>query len=191
MCTEIKKHEHNHTISIFTEDRIGLLNRITIIFTRQHINIQSITASESEVKGIYRYTIVVTVTKEMVEKLVKQIDKQIEVLKAFYHVNEEIISREIALFKISSEALNQNELFTKVVNENYAKIVSVSADYIVVEKTGDEKEILNLFISLEKFGMLEYARSGKVAVTKPMKTLSTFLKEIENNSKTNIKHFNK
>jgi acetolactate synthase-1/3 small subunit len=180
-----------YTISIFTEDRIGLLNRITIIFTRQHINIQSITASESEVKGIYRYTIVVTITKEMVEKLVKQIDKQIEVLKAFYHVNEEIISREIALFKISSEALNQNELFTKVVNENYAKIVSVSADYIVVEKTGDENEILSLFNSLEKFGMLEYARSGKVAITKPMKTLTTFLKEIENNSKTNIKHFNK
>ena len=91
-----------YTISIFTEDTIGLLNRITIIFTRRHINIQSITASESEVKGIYRYTIVVAVSTETVIKLVKQIDKQIEVLKAFYHLNTEIISREIALFKLSS-----------------------------------------------------------------------------------------
>jgi acetolactate synthase-1/3 small subunit len=179
-----------YTISIFTEDTIGLLNRITIIFTRRHINIQSITASESEVKGIYRYTIVVAVSTETVIKLVKQIDKQIEVLKAFYHLNTEIISREIALFKLSAEALNQNELFTKIVNNHHAKIVSLSSDYVVVEKTGDESEILNLFKNLEQFGMLEYARSGLVAVTKPMKTLTTYLKELENNSKITIKHFN-
>jgi len=179
-----------YTISIFTEDRIGLLNRITIIFTRRHINIESITASESEVKGIYRYTIVVSVTNDLVEKLVKQIDKQIEVLKAFYHLMPEIVSREIALYKVSNIALKENELFTKVVNEHHAKIINVSSDYLVVEKTGDELEINNLFSQLEQFGMLEFARSGKVAVTKPMKTLTTYLKEIENNNKTTIKHFN-
>jgi acetolactate synthase-1/3 small subunit len=179
-----------YTVSIFTEDRIGLLNRITIIFTRRHINIESITASESEVKGIYRYTIVVSVTHDLVEKLVKQIDKQIEVLKAFYHLTPEIVSREIALYKVSNIALKENELFTNVVNEHHAKIINVSADYIVVEKTGDESEINKLFSQLEQFGMLEFARSGKVAVTKPMKTLTTYLKEIENNSKTTIKHFN-
>ena len=129
-----------YTISIFTEDIIGLLNRVTIIFTRRHINIESITASESEVKGIYRYTIVVTVSEEQVQKLVKQIDKQIEVLKAFYHLNSEIISKELALYKISAEALNENELFTRIVNQNHAKILSISPDYIVVEKTGDERE---------------------------------------------------
>ena len=86
-----------YTISIFTEDIIGLLSRVTIIFTRRHINIESITASESEMKGIYRYTIVVTVSEEQVNKLVKQIEKQVEVLKAFYHISSEIISREIAL----------------------------------------------------------------------------------------------
>ncbi len=179
-----------YTISIFTEDRIGLLNRITIIFTRRHINILSITASESEVKGIYRYTIVVSVSEETITKLITQIDKQVEVLKAFYHENSEIIFREIALYKISAEALNQNDLFSKIIHENNARIVSISSDYIVVEKTGDEMEILNLFNSLEIFGMLEYARSGKVAVTKPMKTLTTYLKELENNSKITIKHFN-
>ena len=179
-----------YTISIFTEDNIGLLSRVTIIFTRRHINIESITASESEVKGIYRYTIVVTVLPEQVEKLVTQIDKQVEVLKAFYHVSSEIISREIALYKVSAEALKENELFTRIVNENHAKILSISPEYIVIEKTGDEYEILHLFNDLERFGMLEFARSGKVAMTKPMKTLTTYLKELENNSKTTIKHFN-
>ncbi len=181
---------NTYTISIFTEDRIGLLNRITIVFTRRHINIESITASESEVKGIYRYTIVVTVTEEQIEKLVKQIEKQIEVLKAFYHLNPEIISREIALYKISGDALKENELFTRTVNENHASILSISAEYIVVEKTGNEKEILHLFCDLEKFGMLEFARSGKVAITKPMKTLTTYLKEIENNNQSTVKYFN-
>lgn len=179
-----------YTISIFTEDIIGLLNRVTIIFTRRHINIESITASESEVKGVYRYTIVVTVSEEQVQKLVKQIEKQIEVLKAFYHLNSEIISKELALYKISAEALNENELFTRIVNQNHAKILSVSPDYIVVEKTGDEREILHLFNDLEKFGMLEFVRSGRVAITKPMKTLTSYLKELENNNKTTVKHFN-
>lgn len=181
---------NTYTISIFTEDKIGLLNRITIIFTRRHINIESITASESEVKGIYRYTIVITVEPEQVEKLVKQIEKQVEVLKAFYHINNDILSREMALYKISAEALKENELFTRIVNENHAKILSISPDYIVVEKTGEEREIKHLFGELEKFGMLEFVRSGRVAITKPMKTLTTYLKDLENNSKTTIKHFN-
>ncbi|MBI3519575.1 MAG: hypothetical protein HY062_09500, partial [Bacteroidetes bacterium] len=69
--------------------------------------------------------------------------------------------------------------------------LSISPEFIVVEKTGDEREIKHLFNDLEKFGMLEFVRSGRVAITKPMKTLNTYLKEVENNSKTIIKHFNK
>ena len=183
--------DNTYTLSVFTEDKIGLLNRVTIIFTRRHINIESITASESEVKGIYRYTIVITISQEQVEKLVGQIEKQVEVLKAFYHINNDILSREMALYKVSAEALKENELFTRIVNENHAKILSIAPEYIVIEKTGDEREIQYLFNDLEKFGMLEFVRSGRVAITKPMKTLNTFLKEVENNSKTVIKHFSK
>ena len=69
-----------YSISIFTEDIIGLLSRVTIIFTRRHINVESITASESEIKGIYRYTIVITVSEEQVKKIVSQIEKQVDVL---------------------------------------------------------------------------------------------------------------
>lgn len=179
-----------YTISVFTENTIGLLNRIIIIFTRRHVNIESITASEIEVKGIYRYTIVVTVSREQIEKLVKQIEKQVEVFKAFYHVNAETISKEIALYKLSADALKENELFTRLIDENHAKILSVSTEFIVVEKTGNEHEIKHLFNELEQFGMLEYVRSGRVAVTRPMKTLTAYLKEIENNNKITVKHFN-
>ena len=174
-----------YNISVFTEDIIGLLNRITIIFTRRHINIESITASEIEVKGIYRYTIVVTVTEEQVAKLVKQMDKQVEVLKAFYHTNDEI-----ALYKISANALKADNLFSKVVQKHHAQILNITSEFIVVEKTGDEKEITQLFNDLEQFEVLEFVRSGRVAVTRPMKTLTTYLKELENNTKTTIKYFN-
>ena len=180
-----------YSISIFTEDIIGLLSRVTIIFTRRHINIESITASESEIKRIYRYTIVITVSEEQVKKIIGQIEKQVDVLKAFYHINSEIISREIALYKVSADALKENELFMRVVNENYAKILSIAPDYIVVEKTGDEREIKKLFSDLERFGILEFVRSGRVSITKPLKTLNAYLIELENNSKTLIKHFNK
>lgn len=178
------------TLSVFTEDRIGLLNRISIIFTRRHINIESITASESECKGIHRYTIVVKTTEEVVKKLVAQIEKQVEVLKAFYHRNADIISREIALYKLSSETLKEHELFTKVIKQNHAHILSVSDEYLVVEKTGTEQEILSLFEQLSTFHILEYTRSGRVAITKPMKTLTHYLKELENNSTQTNNFFN-
>ena len=113
-------------ISVFSEDIVGLLNRVTIIFTRRHINIENIITSETEIKGIYRYTIVVTVEEERIEKIVKLIEKQVEVMKAFYHTQDEVISRELALFKISSEAINQNEEFQKIINGFNAKIVSIS-----------------------------------------------------------------
>jgi acetolactate synthase I/III small subunit len=178
-------------ISVFSEDIVGLLNRVTIIFTRRHINIENIITSETEIKGIYRYTIVVTVEEDRIEKIVKLIEKQVEVMKAFYHTEAEVISRELALFKISSEAINQNEEFQKIINAYGAKIVSISYDYIVVEKSSSPEKIKKLFNELEKFGILEFSRSGQVVVTKPMKTLSTYLKELEHNSKITIKTKNK
>ena len=98
-------------------------------------------------------------------------------------------SYELKTFE-NKKILKENELFTRIVNENHAKILSISQEFIVIEKTGDEREIKHLFNDLEKFGMLEFVRSGRVAITKPMKTLNTFLKEVENNSKTTVKHFN-
>lgn len=183
--------KNTYTISVFSEDVVGLLNRVTIIFTRRHINIENIITSETEIKGIYRYTIVVSAEKDRVEKIVKLIEKQVEVMKAFYHTDEEIIAREIALYKISNEAINQNEEFLKIINAYNAKIVGLSHDYVVVEKSGSEDKIKRLFHDLEKFGVLEFSRSGRVAITKPMKTLSSYLKELEHNSKITTKKNNK
>lgn len=181
--------EKSYTISVYTENVVGMLNRITIIFTRRHMNIESITASESEVKDVYRYTIVVKTTHEQVKKVIGQIEKLVEVLKAFYHQDSELVHQEMALYKIKTQALSNSDA-ERVIRENHARILTVDKDFIVIEKVGHLHEIKNLFEKLKSFGILEFSCSGRVAITKPMKELSTYLQELEqlrNNRKTNIK----
>ena len=90
-----------YTISIYTENNVGLLNRISAIFLKRHINIVSITSSESEITDIFRFIIVVDVDENQIIKLIKQIEKQIEVISAFFHTNDEIIYLETALYKVN------------------------------------------------------------------------------------------
>lgn len=169
--------EKTYTVSVFTENSIGMMNRITIIFTRRHMNIDSITASESEVKGVFRYTIVLRTTKEQVEKVIGQLEKVIDVLKAFVHEDAQIVHQEIALYKIRTDALTNGDV-EKVIREHHARILTVDREFMVIEKTGHVEETQLLFENLQPFGVLEFARSGRVAVTKPMKNLSTYLDEL-------------
>ena len=177
---KIESLERPFTVSIFTENTIGMLNRITIIFTRRHLNIDSITASETEVKDVHRYTIVLRTSREKIEKVVGQIEKLIDVLKAFVHEDDEVVHQEIALYKIKTTQLKSINV-EQVVRENSAKILTVDPDFIVIEKTGYKQETQALLDKLKPFGILEFARSGRVAVSKSMKELSTYLKELEIN----------
>ena len=165
-------------ISIFTENRIGILNRITIIFTRRHLNIESITASESELEGVYRYTIVVNTSLDQVKKVVGQIEKQVEVLKAFYHEDDEVVYQEIALYKVSTKSL-QNGSSERILRVHTARILTIEEGFTIIEKTGRPDELKLLFNELQGYGILEYVKSGRVAISKPMKTLETYLKELE------------
>lgn len=172
--------EKTYNISIFTENTIGILNRITIIFTRRHINIESITASESEVKGVYRYTIVAKMSEDQVKKVVGQIEKLVEVLKAFYHSDDEVVFQEIALYKMPTQVLASGMDAEKIVRNHHARILSVETEFSIIEKTGHEEELQQLFNELKPFGILEFVKSGRVAISKPMKTLETYLEEMSN-----------
>ena len=165
-------------ISIFTENRIGILNRITIIFTRRYLNIDSITASECEIPNVYRYTIVLSTTEEMVQKVVGQIEKQIDVLKAFYHRDEDIVYQELGMYKLQTDKFLDHPKRESILKENQVKIVALEKDFIMIEKTGFSHEISALYQQLEPLGVLEFARSGRVAISKPMKTLEEYLKEL-------------
>jgi len=167
------------TISLFTEDHIGILNKITIILTRRQINIDSITASESAVKGVQMLTLVVKATPEMVQKVARQVQKLVDVLKVFVHTSDEIIYQEIALFKVTTKGLMSGSIIDNVVRAHHARILEVSPEYIVIEKTGHKAEITELLHQLEPCGVLQFVRSGRVAITKQVKELNAYLKEMD------------
>ena len=172
--------EQEYIITAFSENSIGLLNRITIIFTRRQVNIESLTVSQSSIQGVHKFTIVIKNTLEKVEKVTKQIEKLVEVLKAFYHTNDEIIQQELALYKVPTEALMKSNEIENLVRNSGARILEITPDYTVIEKTGYKTETQDLFQKLDAYGVTQFTRSGTVAVTKnPKELLTQYLKEIE------------
>jgi len=170
--------KREYIISVYSENHIGLLTRITIVFTRRKINIDSLTVSESAIEGIYKFTIVINTTEDMVKKVVGQIEKIVDVLKAFYHTNEQMIYQEIALFKVPTEALYDSDAIERMVRDSGARILEITREYTVIEKTGHTHETQALFRELNQFRVLQFIRSGRIAITRdPIERLSEFLKE--------------
>jgi acetolactate synthase-1/3 small subunit len=163
------------TISVFTENHTGLISRVVSIFTRRHINIESLTTSQSSIKGIHRFTIVIQTSEEQVVKLIGQLDKQVEVLKSFYYNNEEIVYQEIALYKVPTKAFSGGDVIEKMIRKHNARILRIEPEYTVIEKTGHEHETEKLFQDLKKHGIYEFVRSGRVAISKPMEQLNEYM----------------
>jgi acetolactate synthase-1/3 small subunit len=169
-----------YTLSVFTSNSIGLLNRITIIFTRRRMNIESLTVCETERKGVSRFTIVIKhETRNEVEKLVRQIRKVVDVLAVFGYLDDEIVYNEIALFKLATP-LGGPALDIKAINLDWnSKVVHWGLDYVVIEKTGTEIEIAEFYQYIKQWEILEYLKSGRVAVGKTEKGLVEYLPEGE------------
>ncbi len=178
-----------YTISVLSEDRPGLLNRVTIIFTRRKLNIESINVSTSEVPGVSRYTLVRKTTKDQAEKVVKQIRKLVEVLGAFVYEEDEIYYQEIALYKVPTKIFLHGNKIENLVRSNNARILVIEEDYIVIEKTGHKHETQQLFDLLNEYGVLEFVRSGRVAISKSKRRTQHYLDELEN-SETHILNSN-
>ncbi|MDN5212535.1 acetolactate synthase small subunit [Fulvivirgaceae bacterium BMA12] len=174
------------TISVLTENKSGLLNGVTIVFTRRKVNIESINVSITEVEGVSRYTILVKCSKEVAEKIVKQIRKLVEVLGAFVYDQEEIHYQELALYKVQTKHIMNGNKVESLVRNNGARILVIESDYIVIEKTGHMHETHEMFEKLKPFGVLEFVRSGRIAISKSKRETTTFLKELEEASKIKI-----
>ncbi|MDB4583781.1 acetolactate synthase small subunit [Draconibacterium sp.] len=167
-----------YIISVYTENHIGLLTRITVIFTRRKINIESLTVSESAIPGVFKFTIVIMETQAQTIKVVGQIEKQIDVLKAFYHTNEEMIYQEIALYKVPIEPIYESDTIEKIVRKAGARILEITKEFVIIEKTGHKEDTQSLFEELNQFKVMQFIRSGRVALTRdPIERLSEFLKE--------------
>jgi len=168
------------TISIYTENNIGLLNRISAIFQRRHINIESLTTSQSEIDGVNRFVIVVNITKTNANKIVKQIEKQVETIRAYYHTDEETIYTESCMFKIKSDLLFNEPQIQNIIKESNTRIVTVNKEFFVLEKSGRRNEIESLRRDLNVFGIMQFVRSGRIAVTKDEMKVTEMLQAFNN-----------
>ena len=175
--TDMTKQEY--TITVYTENQVGLLNRIAIIFSRRKINVESLNTSPSEVESISRFTIVVNETEEVIRKLVRQIEKQVEVLKAYYNTADEIVWQELALYKVPTEAITEKVKVERLLREHGARAVAIRKDYTVFETTGQREETENLMRVLEPFGLIEFVRSARVAIIKDSKGFHEKVKDFE------------
>ena len=171
------EEKQNFTVSVYTENNVGILNRLSAIFLKRHINIESMTVSKSEIEDVHRFTFVVIVPKTLIRKVVGQLEKQIEVIRAYYHTEDEIIYNETALFKISSEYL-YNEKIQKKLKFRRAHIIFITERYFVIEASGLKTDIDNMYEKLKPFGLLQFVRSGRIAITRPKMAISELLQEI-------------
>lgn len=167
----------NFTVSIYTENNLGLLSRIAAIFLKRHINIESITASKSEVNEVMRFIVIVEVTEDQIKKIVGQLEKQIEVIRAFYHTDEQLIYQETALYKVNSSDFVDDFSIQEFIKETNARIVTVSPQFFVIEKTGKRHEIDNLYEKLKPYGLMQFVRSGTIAVSKNEMQISGILEK--------------
>ena len=158
--------EQLFTVTVFSENQPGLLNQISIIFTRRCLNIESLSVSPSSIKGIHKFTITCYSNRAMMERVVKQIEKRIDVLKSFLYTDDEIVYQEVALYKVPTRQFLDDENVERIVRAHSARILEITREYVVLEKTGHSNETEALFEELRKYDIRQFVRSGRVAITK-------------------------
>ena len=171
--------EQEYIITVFSENKVGLLSQITTGFTCRNVNIESLTTSESALAGIHKFTIVVRTDPEKIEKLARQVEKRIDVLKVFVFTSDEVVQQEIALYKVT-----RSRNVEQLVRRHNVRILEIDDDYIVVEKTGYKSETRELFELLQPYGVQQFVRSGTVAIVKSRRELlNEYLEELARNDR--------
>lgn len=155
-----------YTIIIHSENIAGILNQITAVFTRRQINIESLNVSASSIKGVHKYTITCWTTPDVIDKVVTQIEKKIDVIQAHYFTDKEIFQREVAMYKVSTPEFQANPEASKVVRRYSAHIVEVNPTFSIVEMLGMSDDITSLYQELKQLNcVLQFVRSGRIAVS--------------------------
>lgn len=172
-----------YTLLVYSENIAGILNQITAVFTRRQVNIDSLNVSASSIEHLHKYTITAWSNKDQIEKITKQIEKKIDVVKAMYYTGDELFIRETGLYKLATSTVLENPEVSRAIRKHEATITEVNPTYVIVMKSGLTEEILSLYNTLAAFGcLLQYTRSGRIAVTRSkQEEVSEYLQERERN----------
>ncbi len=172
------------TVTVFSENHVGLLSQISSIFTRRCINVETLSVSPSSIEGVHKFTLTAWCNRELMEKVIKQIEKCVEVLKAFLYTDDEIVYQEVALYKVPTKKLLDETKLEEIIRRHNARILEITHEYTVIEKTGHSNETEALFNELKGYDIRQFVRSGRVAVTKDAtEHVTMFLKEQERRAK--------
>lgn len=158
--------KQEYTLTVFSENQVGLINKIAILFSRRKISLDSFNTSPSEIENIYRFTIVVRVTEVVIQNLVRQLEKIVDVFKVYCNTNDEIIWQQMALYKVSTAIIMKEVKVERLLREFGAKAVVIRDDYTVFETTGQDDEIDKLLVELSKYGLIEFVKSARIAIIK-------------------------
>ncbi len=181
-----------YTLSILTENSIGLTQEVVTTFTRRKINIQSFSASETENKDIYRFTIVVDTTEELIQKVARTLEKIMDVFRVVVYTDDDLVYQELALYKVPTKALLEGTQIERLVRANNARILYVGKEYTIIEKTGHKERTQELFELLKPYGIMAFSRSGRIALSnKPMTKVNQFLQKTIKMDKATFKSINK
>ena len=155
-----------YTIIVHSENIAGILNQITAVFTRRQINIESLNVSASSIKGVHKYTITCWTTPDVIDKVVTQIEKKIDVIQAHYFTDKEIFQREVAMYKVATPEFQANPEASKVIRRYSAHNVEVNPTFSIVEMVGMSDDITSLYQELKQLNcVLQFVRSGRIAVS--------------------------
>jgi acetolactate synthase-1/3 small subunit len=154
-----------HTLVALMEDRPGVLNRVSSLFRRRNYNIESLTVGHSETPGISRMTIVVNGDARVVEQVVKQLSKLVNVTQVLNVSDKPTVIRELALIKVKAAHGTRSEIM-ELTNVFRARVVDVGTTSLTVEITGLEEKVNSLIGLLQPFGIEEMARTGRVAMVR-------------------------
>ncbi len=152
-----------HLISVEVENRFGILARIVSLFSARGFNIDSLTVGETEDSTISRITIVVPGDNQVIEQVIKQLRKLIDVIKVVDLTQEETITRELVMVRVNARGRDRDEIM-RLVEIFRARIVDVHAESFTIEVTGGEEKINGILTLLRPFGMKKLIRTGKIAM---------------------------
>jgi acetolactate synthase I/III small subunit len=173
------------TVTIFSENHVGLLNQISNVFTRRGLNIETLSVSPSALSGIHKFTVTTFSNDDTIEKVVKQIDKRVDIIKAFYNTDEDLVYQEIALYKVATDQFLKLGSVEELIRKYNIRILEMTENCIVLEKTGHYDETQGLFTELSsKLTVLQFIRSGRIAINKSkIERLSDMLAKLEAKNK--------
>ena len=173
-----------YTLLVYSENLAGILNQITAVFTRRQVNIESLNVSASSIEGIHKYTITAWSDEDQITKITRQIEKKIDVVKALFYTDDELFIRETGLYKLATDAVLGNPEISRTIRRHDATITEVNPTYVIVMKNGRTEEILSLYSALNDYDcVLQYTRSGRIAVTRSTQEEVTDYLEQRNKSK--------